>query len=96
MEEIKQSAELTEAQLDGVAGGATQNRWNPDECRKYGRTAYNCVGFLAGCWCDYYSKDFLRYGHISSTQRHTLKEVYRHKCAMGAFNYEGDGGGTPC
>ena len=78
----RKSSELAVEDLDVVSGGATQNRWNPEVCNNYSRTHYNCVGFLAGCWCDHYER-----AKVIVTKG---RERYYHECRMGRFNYEAD------
>ena len=72
--------ELAETDLDDVAGGGTQNRWDPKVCCNYAKVEYRCVGFLTWCWCDHYSRD------IEGNKDFGL---YRHRCSMGRFNYLG-------
>jgi len=74
---VRKSGELVEEDLDSVAGGATQNRWDPEVCNKYTRTHYYCVGFFSATWCDHYS---------AKSQSHGK---YRHVCSMGRFDYVG-------
>ena len=93
-EDIRQAAaacscrtgELTEAELDAVAGGATQNRYNPDVCGKYTKVEYECVGFLARCWCDH---------HRGNLTTERVGQYYRYTCAMGRYDYIGDMTGDP-
>ena len=83
------SGELAEEDLDAVAGGGTENRYDPEVCNpntNYNRTHYNCVGFMGWTWCDHYSRTFVRGGHY-------VGGVHRHKCAMGMFDYEADAAG---
>ena len=74
-EQPAESGELSESDLDFVAGGATQNRYDPQICSQYQEAHYNCVGFFSSCWCDHFSKDKIRHG------------CWREKCAMGYFSY---------
>ena len=74
------TGELTEAELDTVAGGnrgATENRYNPTECAKYDKAHYWCVGFMQLTWCDHFSQTAAR-----------SSRVLQNKCAMGFFDYE--------
>ena len=86
----KKNTELHEEELEAAAGGATQNRWNPEVCGKYTRVEYECVGFLKATWCDHYREEYL---YRSSVGR--LPERYRFTCAMGRYNYEGNPHGNP-
>ena len=70
------AGELAEEELDAVAGGATENRYDPGVCSQYKEAHYNCVGFLGLFWCDHYSEIT-----VSSSLR-------RIKCNMGQFEYE--------
>ena len=40
----RKAEELNEEDLEAVAGGATQNRYNPDVCGKYTKVEWECVG----------------------------------------------------
>ena len=73
---VRKSGELVEEDLDSVAGGATQNRWDPEVCNNYTTVHYNCVGFFESCWCDHYGRR-----HIGG------KDSFKHTCAMGRFYY---------
>ena len=41
----RKAGELKEEDLEAAAGGATQNRYNPDVCGKYTKVEWECVGF---------------------------------------------------
>ena len=91
-EEIEQArntqltGELSEEELDKVAGGSlTQNRWNPEKCKEYGRTYHNCYGFLDLVRCDHYRQ-------FATSQR---SDTRHHICAMGVFDYIGNPKGEP-
>jgi hypothetical protein len=89
--ELRPLRELSEKDLDAVAGGWSQNRYDPNVCKaSLGRTRYECVGYLSSCWCDHYSMDGL-----SKRCPYTNAPIFRHKCAMGAFDYEGYVEGYP-
>jgi len=82
-----QSEELSEEQLDGVAGGATWNRYNPKTCKNMARTKYECVGLARRNWCDHYREKCIK----ESSPAH-----YRISCTMGAFTeYIGHLDGAP-
>ncbi|MCL2003099.1 MAG: hypothetical protein FWG72_03720 [Oscillospiraceae bacterium] len=74
----RKTDELTETELDAVAGGATTNRYNPAECSKHNDVHYNCVGFLSGNWCDHYRRT------IDNSSEWETK-IYR-RCVMGFFD----------
>jgi hypothetical protein len=95
MEQIKRFAEraqadgeLTEEQLveaaGGREGGLTQNRYDPNVCPRLTRTRYECVGFLGGWLCDHYRRSIPERDY----------DIYKHQCAMGAFDYKGDEDGN--
>jgi len=92
-ENTADSAELKEDELETVAGGGSQNRYDPKSCKNMYRTKYNCVGFLSACWCDHYRKECIldpKKGKYSMTKR------YWHSCTMNAFSkYKGDSDGRP-
>ena len=77
--------ELSEDQLDNVAGGATQNRFDSSRCWGAKKVIYECVGFLKAVHCDHYvcvptgKTIFLNNYH---------QKIYVHKCNMGCFDYE--------
>ena len=76
--------ELSEGQLDDIAGGgATKNQYDPTVCKNLSSIIINvCNGSLSslGRWCDHY-----RRVKIENTNR------YQHSCAMNAFPpYYGD------
>ena len=79
------TAELHETELEAVAGGATQNRYDPKRCSQYKRVEYECVGLFSATWCDHYSKERL----LGDT------DWYLHDCAMGCYHYGGDWYGYP-
>ena len=72
--------ELAEEDLEaaaGGAGGATENRYNPEVCSKYTMVHYNCVGLLTMTCCDHYRMVYLGASHPDN----------RHTCQMGVFDY---------
>ncbi|MCL2071901.1 MAG: Nif11-like leader peptide family natural product precursor [Oscillospiraceae bacterium] len=74
------TCELAEEDLESAAGGGTrytQNRYDPEICKKYTTVHYNCVGFIETSWCDHYTRT-----KITETEGH-------HKCSMGVFDYKG-------
>jgi len=78
--------ELSEDQLDNVAGG-TQNRYVRGKCGTHyefgqARTTYECVGFLGLSWCDHYQ---------NIKQNYAIGQywAHRHICNMGCFDYIG-------
>ena len=73
---IKKSTELHEEELEAAAGGATQNRYDPNECAKFHEVQYRCVGFLGMCLCDHYQAKEVEHGIVT------------HTCAMGCFSYK--------
>jgi len=70
------TGELNEEDLESVAGGWSENRYNPDECHKHKEESYNCKGFMALCWCDHYREE------VNGSTREVRK-----KCVKGCFNY---------
>ena len=81
--------ELSEEDLDAVAGGAepTINRYDANMCRNLVRNRKECIGPLrVTFWCDHYT-----------VYMQSLWDGgdYNHKCAMGAFEYIGDKDGNP-
>jgi len=75
------NGELAEEELDSVAGGATQNRWDPKECGGITKVEYRCVGFLGFTYCDHYSS----YKVVSNG----YASIYLHRCGMGRFDHIG-------
>jgi len=71
---VQKSGELAEEDLDAVAGGATENRWDPNRCNQHTEVAYDCRGLLGWVRCDHF--------HISKAEG-----GQRVKCAMGRFDY---------
>jgi predicted ribosomally synthesized peptide with nif11-like leader len=86
----QKTGELSEADLDAVAGGnehvnpnPTQNRYDPNECFKSGRTRYECVGFLGYIHCDHYWCE------------QTASDTFHYTCAKRCFDYRGNSYGDP-
>ena len=77
--------ELSEDQLDNVAGGATQNRYNSSRCWGAKKVIYECVGFLKAVHCDHYVCVPTGKTRFQSNYHH---KIYVHKCNMGCFDYE--------
>ena len=78
------SGEISEEQLDAVAGGATWNRYDPKTCKNMTRTKYECVGLLAVNRCDHYREDYRG------------NNLYKISCTKGAYpDYIGDWKGNP-
>jgi len=74
------TGELKEEDLEAAAGGGTrytQNRYDPEICKKYTTTHYNCVGFIETSWCDHYTRTYI------------TETIGHHKCSMGVFDYKG-------
>ena len=90
---------LDEEELKNVAGGATQNRYDPNVCPKLTRTRYECVGLFQLCWCDHYYRKFLGMDGPPTGgrggQRGNKHALYKHECVMGCFNYTGVEVGHP-
>ena len=82
---VRKTGELKEEDLEAVAGGATQNRYDPEICSKYTAVHYNCVGFLAWNWCDHYRREYLP--PVSSGPS---AERYQYTCVMGRYDYKGN------
>ena len=92
MEENKdiQGEEISEEQLDGVAGGATWNRYDPKTCKNMTRTKYECVGLARRNWCDHYREKCIE--ESSSVDKRKLII----SCAKGAYpEYIGKMNGDP-
>ena len=81
---IKQNNELHEEDLEAAAGGATQNRWNPEVCGKYAKVEYDCVGFQEFTWCDHY-----REKNLSPANTHAAEQRWQYSCVMGCYDYVG-------
>jgi len=87
--ESVKTGEIKEEDLEAVAGGGTQNRYDPNTCKGMTRTKYECVGFLSECWCDHYRCVYERKHNDGWT-------LFMHSCAMEAFpRYQGYGSGNP-
>jgi hypothetical protein len=87
---MDENKKLGEEQLESVAGGLSENRYDPNVCNNtLGRTRYECVGLGKLCWCDHYRKVDTRKTNMRGAR------IYQHDCAMGAFSYEGFEGGAP-
>ena len=89
---LQESGKLSEEDLDNVVGGFMTNRWDSNACAKWGRVRFKCLGFFSLFHCSNYSREKLSHGRnlrseVGSSRQH---KMYRHKCAMGAFDYEGD------
>jgi len=86
-----ESGELTEEELEDVAGGApSENRYDPKTCKNMTRTKYNCVGFLTLCWCDHYRQDETLRTKIGKN----WYSRYFHSCTKNAFpRYYGNASG---
>ena len=79
----RKAGELKEEELEAASGGQTnftENRYDPNECVKFDKVQYRCVGFLAMCFCDHYKE-------TQDGQTGTLSPVER-SCAMGCFSYK--------
>ena len=74
------NGELAEEELEVVAGGGTQNRYDPKVCCNYTKVEYRCVGFLAMTYCDHYRIHY---------RRHAIDHLVadRHICQMGIYDY---------
>ena len=88
-------SKINEEELEKVAGGASQNRYDPKVCPSLKRTRYECVGFLSSCWCDHYRKTYIDDYGSSARSGEAPKPVYRHRCSWKGFNYLGLCDGTP-
>jgi len=96
LEKIKdggeESGELAEEDLEAVAGGWSQNRYD-STCKNMTRTKYNCVGFVGLCYCDHYRQEDI------GQKRHpnnAIYRIYRHICKKEAFPiYVGWNDGQP-
>ena len=86
--QMNENKMLDEEKLEDVSGGYSQNRYDPNVCPTLNRTRYECVGFFSSNWCDHYRQVFLRV--IEGTPGISTIDIYHHKCAMGAFDYEGE------
>ena len=88
-EKAKNDNELMEENLENVAGGgATENRYVQNRCMNSWRTMLECVGYLAMIWCDHYRR-------TETGESIPRGKIYRHKCAMGAWDYLGMKDGDP-
>ena len=85
---------LNKDQLEAASGGASQNRYDPNRCNGATRSMYECVGLLGAVNCDHFQSIATGRGTKASIG-HPSMEIYRHKCAMGCFNYEGTRDGSP-
>ena len=70
--------ELNEEQLEGVAGGGTKNRYDPNECKnrttvRKDKCVYDVLGTGFTINCDHYRRTGNGY------------KTYIHSCAMNAF-----------
>ena len=74
-DEVKKNTELKETELEGAAGGATQNRYDPQVCGGYNKAGDNCLGFWNMVNCDHY--------RITRVQNND----HRVSCAMGYYDY---------
>ena len=81
--------ELNEEELDSISGGWSEDRYDPKVCKNLTRVKYECVGFMAGCWCDHYRRVSNPAGGAPGNF------ISRHDCVMGAFSYEGRQNGDP-
>jgi len=80
------SNEITEDELEAVAGGWSENRYDPNTCKNMTKRKYECIGFLGGCWCDHFRRV---YSH-GKTFRDREPSVFNHECTKGAFpKYKG-------
>jgi len=79
------SGELSEDELESVAGGGSANRYNPDVCKDLPKTRFECVGFMSLCWCDHHRRT-----HDPISPGWGTKARYFHTCVMGAYSYRGD------
>ena len=77
------AGELGEEDLEAVAGGWSENRYNPVECAKRDKANYLCEGLLGLLWCDHFAQDTVGTNRL------------RIKCAMGYFDYEITRTGSP-
>ena len=84
-EKVNTDGVIAEEDLEAAAGGATQNRYNPDVCGKYTKVEYECVGFLKKIRCDHYKEESLN----------LIRTRYHYTCVMGRYDYIGDGHGDP-
>ena len=97
LEKARNDKELMETELEDAAGGATQNRYDPQRCGNTTRTSYECVGFLTMTWCDHYRQKYIPPAGIGpgGPVGAGSGERYRHVCVMGRYDYEGDMAGKP-
>jgi len=86
-DENRKNTELHEIDLEAAAGGATQNRYDPQRCGKYTRMEYECVGLFEMCWCDHFRRVDLLPGRLVS--------YFNYICTMGCYDYRGDRFGEP-
>jgi len=70
------SEPINEEQLDGVAGGWSENRYDPKTCKNMTERKDACIGFIGLRWCDHYREE--RTGGRSS-------EAKKRSCTKGAF-----------
>ena len=86
---MEENKKLGEEQLKDVAGGWSDNRYDPNVCNNtLGRTRYECVGLGKLRWCDHYKR-------VDTGKTSIKSKIYQHDCAMGAFSYEGLENGAP-
>ena len=84
--------ELTEEELEAVAGGGSENRYDPNTCKNMTKRKYECFGFLGLCWCDHYRKELCR----KPDHARPRTWIYYHKCVMEAYRtYKGYSDGVP-
>jgi len=74
----KETVELDATDLDRVAGGATQNRYDAQVCPSKREADASCGGFFNIYWCD----------HFQETK--VGPRTFRKKCTLGYFNYTVD------
>ena len=82
------TGEIKEEELEAVAGGWSENRYDPKTCKNITRKKYDCEGFLNWRWCDHFRKEY-----ISGELEH---EKSWYSCVKGAFpRYKGNRKGEP-
>jgi len=81
-----ESNEITEDELEAVAGGWSENRYDPNTCKNMTRNKYECVGFLGACWCDHYWRKWSYRKKVGNLE---FVDIYWKGCGKKAFpNYE--------
>ena len=71
----KDRVELEAGVLDKVAGGATQNRYDPKVCPNKREADASCGGFFNIYWCDHFQENKVG------------TRTFRKRCTLGYFDY---------